>query len=92
VIGDLEGRLESLERRHKRMKADCERRTRKLQTTLDTTSAQAREEAYRTQHFYAAALSDLLNDLLDDLERIPPDVDAALVRIRRLLAGERPAA
>ena len=92
VIGDLEGRLESLERRHKRMKADCERRTRKLQTTLDTMSAQAREEAYRTQHFYAAALSDLLNDLLDDLERIPPEVDAALVRIRRLLAGERPAA
>jgi TolA-binding protein len=92
VIGDLEDRLDSLERRHKRMKADCERRTRELKTALDTTAAQAREEAYRTQHFYAAALSDLLNDLRTDLECIPPDVEAALVRIRRLLAGERPAA
>jgi hypothetical protein len=92
VIIDLRGRLESLERRHKRMKAACERRARELETALDATSAQAREEAYRTQHFYAAALSDLLNDLRDDLERIPPDVEAALVRIRRLLAGERPAA
>jgi len=92
VIGDLQGHLESLERRHKRLKADCERRTRELQTALDTTWTQAREEAYRTQHFYTAALSDLLNDLRTDLERIPPDVEAALVRIRRLLAGERPAA
>ncbi len=53
---------------------------------------QAREEAYRTQHFYAAALSDLLNDLCSDLERMPPDVEAALVRIRKLVNGERPAA
>jgi len=92
VIGDLQGQLDSLERRHKRMKAECERRTRELQTALETTRTQAREEAYRTQHFYAAALSDLLNDLRDDLERIPPDVEAALLRVRKLLAGERPAA
>jgi hypothetical protein len=92
VIVDLSGRLESLERRHKSMKRDCERRTRELQTALDTTRTQAREEAYRTQHFYAAALSDLLNDLRGDLERIPPDVEAALIRVRKLLAGERPAA
>jgi hypothetical protein len=75
-----------------RAKRDCERRTRELQTALDTTRTQAREEAYRTQHFYAAALSDLLNDLRGDLERIPPDVEAALIRVRKLLAGERPAA
>jgi hypothetical protein len=92
VIVDLRGRLQSLERRHKRMKADCERRARELETALAATSMEAREDAYRTQHFYAAALFDLLTDLRDDLERIPPDVDAALVRIRRLLAGERPAA
>jgi hypothetical protein len=92
VIVDLHGRLESLERRHKRMKADCERRTRELETALDAASTEAREDAYRTRHFYAAALADLLTDLRDDLERIPPDVEAALVRIRRLLAGERPAA
>jgi ABC-type phosphate transport system auxiliary subunit len=81
VIGDLQADFDSLERRHKRMKAEYERRTRELQTALDTTRTQAREEAYRTQHFYAAALSDLLNDL-----------EAALMRVRKLLAGERPAA
>jgi hypothetical protein len=53
---------------------------------------QARDEAYTTQHFYAAALSELLNDLRSDLERIPPDVEAALRRIRKLLEGQRPAA
>ena len=74
------------------MKGDCERRARELEAALEETSMQAREDAYRTQHFYAAALSDLLNDLRDDLERIPPDVEAALLRIRRLLPGERPAA
>jgi hypothetical protein len=92
VIRELRARLESLERRHKRATADCERRTRELQTALDETRTQARDEAYRTQHFYAAALSDLLTDLRRDLERMPPDVDAALTRIRKLLAGQRPAA
>jgi uncharacterized membrane protein YccC len=92
VIGELRGRVEALERRHKRTKASCERRVGELQAALDRTRTQAREDAYRTQHFYAAALSDLLNDLCGDLERIPPDVEGAIVRIRRLLAGERPAA
>jgi phage terminase small subunit len=92
VIRELRGRVESLERRHKRTKADCQRRTRELQGALDKTRMQARDEAYRTQHFYAAALSDLLTDLRTDLERVPPDVERALIRIRKLLAGERPAA
>jgi len=92
VIGDLRGRLASLERRHKRTKTECERHVRELQAALDEVRTQAREEAYRTQHFYAAALSDLLNDLRSDLERMPPDVEAALVRIRKLVNGERPAA
>jgi uncharacterized membrane protein YccC len=92
VIRELRGRLESLERRNKRAKADRERRIRELQAALDTTRKQTRDEAYRTQHFYASALGDLLNDLRSDLERMPPDVDAALIRIRKLLAGHRPAA
>jgi argininosuccinate lyase len=92
VIRDLRGRLGTLEAQHRRAKADCERRIRELQSTLDKTRAHARDEAYRTQHFYAAALSDLLNDLRKDLESVPPDVEAALVRIRKLLEGERPAA
>jgi aspartate aminotransferase-like enzyme len=92
VIGDLRERLASLERHHKQTKTECERHVRELQAALDKVRTQAREEAYRTQHFYAAALSDLLNDLCSDLERMPPDVEAALVRIRKLLNGERPAA
>ena len=92
VIVDLRGRLEALERRHERMKAECERRTRELEVALEASAAQAREEAFRTQHFYVAALSDLLTELRDDLELIPPDVETALARIRRLLAGKRPAA
>jgi hypothetical protein len=92
VIHELRGRLKSLEGRHKREKAAHERRRRQLQAALDKTRMQARDEAYSTQHFYAAALSDLLNDFRRDLERIPPDVEAALRRIRKLLEGQRPAA
>jgi molybdopterin converting factor small subunit len=92
VIDELRGRLKSLEGRHKRTKSAQERRLRQLRAALDKTRMQARDEAYSTQHFFAAALSDLLNDLRRDLERIPPDVEAALRRIRKLLEGQRPAA
>jgi hypothetical protein len=92
VIRELRGRVESLERRHKREKTDRERRIRELKAALEKTRTQAHEEAYRTQHFYASALSDLLNDLRSDLERIPPDVNGALTRIRKLLALRTPAA
>jgi hypothetical protein len=92
VVVDLQRRLDSLEHRHHRAKADCERRVRGLQTALDKTQRQARDEAYRTQHFFSTALSDLLNDLRNDLEPVPPDVEAALAHIRKLLADKRPAA
>jgi hypothetical protein len=92
VIRELQGRLESLESRHNRTEAGHKRRIHDLQAALDKTRRQSRDEAYRTQHFYASALSDLLNDLRSDLEQLPPDVDAALTRIRKLLAGHRPAA
>lgn len=90
VIRELRDRLRSTEERQKRAKAESERRIRELQAALDRTRSQARKDAYQTQHFYAVALSDLLNDLLADLERTPPDVAAALVRIRKLLTGENP--
>jgi hypothetical protein len=92
VIHELQGRLDSLERRQRRAKADCERRVRELQVAFEQMQTQAREDAYRSQHSYAVTLSGLLNDLLGDLERIPPDVESAVVHIRSLLAGERPAA
>jgi hypothetical protein len=91
VISDLQERLRSEQERHRRAKTDSERRIRELQAALEKTRAQARKEAYQTQHFYAAALSDLGNDLIADLERRPPDVEGALARIRRLLSSGRPA-
>ena len=92
VIDDLRGRLESLEKRHRRRKEEYEGRVRELQSALDKTRAQARNDAYQMQHFHAAALSDLLKDLRSELERKPPDVEAALDRIRKALADKRPAA
>jgi hypothetical protein len=92
VIVDLQRRLDALERRRRRAEAECERRIDDLQAALDTTHRVAREEAYRAQHFFSAALSDLLNELRSELEAVPPNVEAALARIRKLLADERPAA
>jgi hypothetical protein len=92
VIAELRTHVASLDARHRRTEAACKRRVRELQAALDKTRSQAREDAYQTQHFYAAALSDLLVDLRTDLERTPPDIDAALARIRKLLADVRPAA
>jgi hypothetical protein len=92
VIADLQKALDSLEQRHKRARLDCQRRVGELRTALDTTQRQARDEAYRAQHFFSAALSDLLTDLRSDLEPVPPNVEGALARIRKLLTDERPAA
>jgi hypothetical protein len=88
VIAELQTRVKSLEKRNRRAKEDWERRVRALQSMLDKT----RNDAYQTQRFYAAALTDLLNDLRHDLERKPPGVDSALKRIHKLLTNERPAA
>jgi hypothetical protein len=88
VIGDLREQLESAEEKCARERAGSRRRIRELQAALDRTRAEARKDAYQTQHFYAVALSELGSDLLADLERRPPDVDAALIRIRALLTSQ----
>jgi hypothetical protein len=92
VIRELRAHIRSLEGEDKRVREDCARRIRDLRTTLDKTRVQARDDAYQTQHFHAAALSELLNSLRSDLDRTPPDVEAALTRIRKLLERQRPAA
>jgi hypothetical protein len=91
VIAELRERLTSVEARRKHERTDSDRRIRELRAALDRTRAQARNDAFQTQHFHVVALSDLLNDLLGDLERTPPDVEASLIRIRKLLASEHPA-
>jgi hypothetical protein len=68
------------------MKADCDKRIHKRQRAFEHDRAEAREQAYQTQRLYAAAFADLLEGLRADLEAVPPDHDAALARIRQLLA------
>jgi hypothetical protein len=92
VIVDLRGRLAVLEQRLTETTTKCERRIRELESALEKTEAEAREHAYRMQRFYVASLSDLLRNVQAELERKPPNLEQALVRIRELLDGERPAA
>lgn len=91
VIAELRDRLRSVEERSERDREYFQRRNRELQAALGRTRAQARKDAYRTQHFYAAALSDLASALVADLERTPPDIQRALARIRKLLPPQLPA-
>jgi hypothetical protein len=91
AIVDLERRLASLERRHRHSGEASARRIRELEDALGKANAEAREQAYRMQRFYGSALTELLVDMQEDLETVPPDLDRALTRIRGLLAGERPA-
>jgi hypothetical protein len=92
VIGDLRRRLRLLERLLRDATEALERRVRELEVMLEKTEAEAREQAYRVQRFYAASLSELLSTVQADLEQDPPNVEKALSRVRQLLDGERPAA
>jgi hypothetical protein len=92
VIRDLRMRLAVLERRLRETIEDREARVRELETTIQATETEARENAYRMHRFYAASLSELLRDVQVNLEREPPNVERALRRIHELLDGERPAA
>jgi hypothetical protein len=92
VIVDLRQRLAALERRLRKTTVDSMNRVRELETLLQKAETEARDDAYRMQRFYAAALSDLLRDVQSDLENEPPDLERTLARIHELIDGERPAA
>jgi hypothetical protein len=92
VIVDLRSRLAALEREHRKTTQAFEARVRNLEAALQTSEADAREQAYRIQRFYAAALTDILGAVQADLAHDPPNVANALERVRQLLDGERPAA
>jgi Skp family chaperone for outer membrane proteins len=82
TIADLRRRLETLEQQLAETAA-----------ALHRSEADARENAYRMQRFYASSLAELLRGVRSDLEASPPNVERPLARIRRLLDdGERPAA
>jgi hypothetical protein len=92
VIVDLRRRLAALEQRLRKTTVDSVNRLRELETLLQKAETEAREDAYRMQRFYAAALSDLLRDVQSDLENEPPNLERTLARIHELIDGERPAA
>jgi hypothetical protein len=92
VIVDLRQRLAALERRLRKTTVDGVNRVRELETLLQKAETEARDDAYRMQRFYAAALSDLLRDVQSDLENEPPYLERTLARIHELIDGERPAA
>ena len=92
VISDLRRQLAALEWRLRETTEGCESRVRELETAIQATESEARENAYRMQRFYAASLSDLLRDVQVNLESEPPNLERALRRIRELLDDERPAA
>jgi hypothetical protein len=89
---DLRRRLAALEREHRDTTRAFETRVRELETALKTAEGEARDQAYRIQRFYAAALADILGAVEADLEQDPPNVSSALRRVRQLPDGERPAA
>ena len=91
AIADLERRLASLERRHRRAAEASVRRIRELEDALLKANIEAREQAYQMQRFFTSALTELLVDMQEDLETVPPNVGRALTRIRGLLPGKRPA-
>jgi hypothetical protein len=92
IVAALRQELKSLEQRDRRLLARCEKRQRGLQAELVRTKAEAREQTYQAQRFYAAVLADLLSGLERDLERRPPDVAGALRRIREQFPRAKPEA
>jgi hypothetical protein len=86
LVAELRASLKLREQRHKRMQTNDERRARHLETALEEARVEAREQAYQTQRFYAAAFAEVLTSVRSHLEQTPPDVEAALARIRELLA------
>jgi hypothetical protein len=87
AIAELERRLAMLELRHRSAAEASARRIRELEHALEMVNVEAREQAYQMQRFYGSTLTELLVDMQEDLETVPPNVDRVLTRIRELLAG-----
>jgi hypothetical protein len=91
LIEELRAAVKVFERRQKRLRSDYEHRVHELEKSLAETRAEAHEQAYQTQRFYAIALGDILANVRRHLDAEPPDVEGALLCIAELLAttGER---
>src|SRR5712692_2069664 len=92
VIADLRKHLAAAEVRQRRMKVKYEKRVQALERALHDARSEARDQAYQAQRLYAIGLVDVLEGIRSDLAAVPPDMEAALERIRNLLARAQPTA
>jgi biopolymer transport protein ExbB/TolQ len=88
TIHELRRRVAALERGQKEARAYHRRRVRELEEALERTRRDAREQAYRSQRLYVLALEEALAQVREELEKGPPDIEGALVKIHELLADE----
>lgn len=92
VIAELDAKLRAAERRHRRAQQAAAARTRTLEAAVESARADAREQAYQLQRFYAFAFAELVEELQRELEATPPDVARARARLREIAARRLPAA
>jgi len=92
IVIELQAQLRRLHHRHREASRSYERRIEELEDALALSHREAREHAYQMQRFYVIALVDLLHDVRGDLEQVPPDVNAALARIREVVPDGQSAA
>jgi hypothetical protein len=89
MVAELRQRVESLERRNKQAKASYEKRIHELERALERTRRGAARHPQLEQHGHGVlTLVESLARIRSDLEEEPPNVEAALARIRALLTEE----
>lgn len=89
MVNELRRRVASLEHGQKEARAYHRARVRELKQSLERTQRDAREQAYRAQRLYVLALGEALARIREELEKDPPNVEAALARIQEMLADEK---
>jgi biopolymer transport protein ExbB/TolQ len=89
MVNELRRRVAALEHGQKEARSYHRARVRELERSLERTQRDAREQAYRAQRLYVLALGETLARVREELEKDPPDVEAALAKIQEMLADEK---
>jgi chromatin segregation and condensation protein Rec8/ScpA/Scc1 (kleisin family) len=88
TVNELRWRVVALEHSHKQARRHYRSRVQELEEAVQQTQREAREQAYQAQRLYVLALEESLTQVREELEKRPPDVKGALVRIAELLTTE----
>jgi hypothetical protein len=88
MLTELRRRVAALEHSQKQARSYYKGRIRELEATVEQTRREAREQAYQVQRLWVLAVAETLARLRNELEKRPPDVEAALACIRELLGDE----